>query len=194
MGHEGDVDSPRDEAWFDAMFRGHHRALLSYGRRRVDDADALVAEVFTQAWRHRDRVPDEPLPWLYRTATNLVMHDLRTQARTARLQSRIATRTEHLVHADHAGDVSGDVDAQRLVGAVLTRMRPSDREVLRLAIWEQLDSAEIAYVLNCSTPAARVRLHRARQRFADLLGTSHEGADDDGHDQDRSDQEAEVTP
>ena len=46
------------------------------------------------------------------------------------------------------------------------RLGQADREVLRLAAWEELQPAEIAAVLGCSANAAAVRLHRARQRLA----------------------------
>jgi hypothetical protein len=45
----------------------------------------------------------------------------------------------------------------------------ADQEVLRLAAWEQLDTPALAYVLECSEVAARVRLHRATRRLRLLM-------------------------
>lgn len=56
-------------------------------------------------------------------------------------------------------------DAHELVHAALGRLKPIDREVLLLAEWERLSSAEIAAVTGCSSNSARGRLHRARRRF-----------------------------
>ncbi len=47
----------------------------------------------------------------------------------------------------------------------LHRLAPRDREVLLLAEWEGLSSAEIAGALGCLSITARGRLHRARRRF-----------------------------
>jgi RNA polymerase sigma-70 factor (ECF subfamily) len=44
-------------------------------------------------------------------------------------------------------------------------MRPKDREVLRLAAWEELSNESIAVVLGCSIEAAAQRLHRAKRRL-----------------------------
>jgi len=52
----------RDEAWFDALYRCWHGAVLAYARRRVAEPDDLVSEVFTAPWRYRNRVTDPPLP------------------------------------------------------------------------------------------------------------------------------------
>ncbi|GAA4190408.1 RNA polymerase sigma factor [Microbispora amethystogenes] len=52
------------------------------------------------------------------------------------------------------------------------RLGPDDGEVLALASWEGLASAEIATVLGCSRGAARLRLHRARKRLAAELSSA----------------------
>ncbi len=116
------------------------------------------------------RVPDDPLPWLLRTASHQVLHVLRAGRRRDRLAHR--SRAEWPVDVgDHADQVATRHDASRLVAVALGRLSPPDQEVLRLAAWEQLDSSEIAYVLGCSEVAARVRLHRAKRRIARHLET-----------------------
>jgi RNA polymerase sigma-70 factor (ECF subfamily) len=60
----------------------------------------------------------------------------------------------------------------RLEGAVhgaLSELSQSDREIVELIVWEELTPIEIAAVLGISANAARVRLHRARQRLADIF-------------------------
>jgi hypothetical protein len=55
----------------------------------------------------------------------------------------------------------------------MQQLSPSDREVLRLAAWEELTPVELATAVGCSTSAAKTRLHRARRRLEhklDLLG------------------------
>jgi RNA polymerase sigma-70 factor (ECF subfamily) len=51
----------------------------------------------------------------------------------------------------------------------LRALRPRDREVLILSAWDELGAAEAAEVLGCSPTAYRIRLHRARRRFAQVL-------------------------
>jgi DNA-directed RNA polymerase specialized sigma24 family protein len=66
------------EERFTEVFR-HLGAVTAYAqRRRSRDADALAAEVMTVAWRRLADVPrDDPLPWLYATARNLVLAERR---------------------------------------------------------------------------------------------------------------------
>lgn len=49
------------------------------------------------------------------------------------------------------------------------RLKGDDREVLTLVGVEGLDRAEVAEVIGCSRANVRVRLHRARRRFAKEL-------------------------
>src|SRR5690349_4681305 len=57
----------------------HLGAVRAYARRRGSaDPDAVAAEVMTIAWRRLADVPrDDPLPWLYGTARNLVLAEAR---------------------------------------------------------------------------------------------------------------------
>lgn len=50
----------------------------------------------------------------------------------------------------------------------LARLGPVN-QVLRLAVWEQLTTRQIAYVLGATEVAVCVRLHRARRRRGALL-------------------------
>ena len=166
----------RDEAWLEALFRAHHRAVLAYAVRRLPgdraDADDVVAEVFAAAWRHRERVPDEALPWLYRTAADHVQHRRRSTARRSRLADRLGGlggEGSPTAVVDATDELVDRLDAAARVARVLDALPPRDAEVLRMSVWEQLDAASIAYVLSISPSAVRVRLHRARRRAEHLL-------------------------
>src|SRR3954469_17941846 len=79
------IDRAAAEARFRAAF-SHLGHVAAYARRRGSrDADGIAAEVMTIAWRRLADVPtDDPRPWLYATARNLVMADARKAARPNR--------------------------------------------------------------------------------------------------------------
>lgn len=152
-----------DRARFEAMFRAHYDAVLGYVVRRLGRSAAadVVEETFLVAWRRFDDLPDEPLPWLYRTARNLVANAIRRQQRDHALTLRLAARPEQL-------DTDlGELIAERLaVTAAFRDLSERDREVLRLVQWEGLTIADAARVMGCTRSAFKVRLHRARRRLA----------------------------
>jgi RNA polymerase sigma-70 factor (ECF subfamily) len=160
----------RDRAWLEALFADHHRHVLAYAARRVrpGEVDDVLAGVFTAVWQHRDCIPDPPLPWLYRTASHHVLHTWRRQGRAQRLQQRLEQQP-HRHAEDHADGVVRRIDDRARVEVALAQLSLRDAEVLRLAVWEELDTDQLAYVMGCSRNAAKVRLHRARRRFTQAL-------------------------
>jgi RNA polymerase sigma-70 factor (ECF subfamily) len=163
----------RDDDWLTGMFGQHSAAVLGYARRRVDsaeDAEDVVVEVFSTAWRRRDVVPDEPLPWLYATAANVIAHVIRSDARRTRLGARLAAVRPLHGPADDPTDALVQATATRqAVAAGLDDLAEADAELLRLWAWEGLEPHEIAQVLGCSAGTARTRLHRARTRLREAL-------------------------
>ena len=156
---------PTDAHWLDHLFVAHARAIRAYAWRRVqpDLVDDIVAEVFGAAWRDRRRVPDDrPLPWLYRTAANIIFNHHRTTTRRTAREHRASDVPVILDQTDAVADAI-------LVARALADLEHADAEVLRLAYWEDLLPADIAVVLGCSPGAARTRLHRARSRLRDIL-------------------------
>ncbi len=142
------------------MFRHLHTVLRYAARRGSPDPDGIAAEVMTIAWRRLDDVPaDDPLPWLMVTARNLLMAERR------RLQRHSALPEPVDVPAPPAFTETTD-------GAVrdaLLELSPSDREALLLIAWDDLTPAQAARVTGTTAVAFRVRLHRARARFARAL-------------------------
>ena len=146
---------------FSELYEQFAGRVLAYARRHAsrDDAEDVVAETFHVAWRRRDVVPEEPLPWLIGVAHNV----LRSQWRAAR-RTTPADTLERL--ADVAGD-SQEVGVERRLELVqlLAKLPDHEREALLLVAWDDLSADQAARVLGISAGAVRVRIHRARKRL-----------------------------
>jgi RNA polymerase sigma-70 factor (ECF subfamily) len=152
---------------FEELFDAHYAELTRFATRRVgaDAAGDIVAGTFLIAWRRFGELPaDHARAWLYSTARQVIANELRGRTRFARLTAKAAAGSD-----THVADHSGRVDEQIRVRAVLAELSPADQEVLRLTEWEGLDVAEAALVMRCTRTALKVRLHRARRRFAQRL-------------------------
>jgi RNA polymerase sigma-70 factor (ECF subfamily) len=146
-----------DEARFRTIF-AHLGAVTAYAARRGSrDPDGVAAEVMTIAWRRLGAVPaDEPLPWLYGTARNVVYAEARSRRRTAPGETGA-------VPAPEVRSVDPELDA------ALRGLRDSDREALLLVAWEDLTPTQAATALGITPTAFRVRLFRARRRLLAAL-------------------------
>lgn len=163
---------------FAAAYREHYWAVSRYVARRLQgrtgEVEEVVAEVFTVAWRRRGDLPEAPLPWLYGVARNCLANAVRGFGRRRRLVDRIGN--DEAAHGRHIV-ASPDTEAPGAwVHEALDRLSPADREVLRLAAWEELGTEEIAVVLGCGSRAAAMRLHRARHRLRTEIDRLHRAA------------------
>jgi len=160
---------------FEELFEAHYAELTRFATRRVgaDAAGDIVAGTFLIAWRRFGELPaDHARAWLYSTARQVIANELRGRTRLERLTAKAAAEGD-----THVADHSVRVDEQIRVRAVLAELSPADQEVLRLIEWEGLDVAEAALVMRCTRTALKVRLHRARRRFAQrLLATDEQYA------------------
>ena len=71
------------EERFAEIYDRHLAAVSAYVRRRTaaDDAADIVSDTFLVCWQKLERVPAEPLPWLYAVARNTLANHRRSAAR-----------------------------------------------------------------------------------------------------------------
>jgi RNA polymerase sigma-70 factor (ECF subfamily) len=152
---------------FERLYADHAPEIAMYALRRTDreSAQDVVAETYAVVWRRVDEVPQDALPWLYAVARRVLANQRRSSTRLAALRRRL-----------EAQPPAGPELADGSVAAALASLSPADREVLLLVAWEGLSAVEASTVLGCSPEACRVRLHRARTRFANALEPSPNGA------------------
>ncbi|MFD1540590.1 RNA polymerase sigma factor [Nonomuraea guangzhouensis] len=160
-------------ARFEAVYRGTYEQMLGYALRRcasAEDAADVVAETYMIAWRRVSELPDGEAArmWLYGVARKVLANHHRGERRRAAWHEAFVAEARRL---QSVADRSPESEA---VAEVIAQLSEADREVLILALWEDLDPGRIAEVLGCSRNAVRIRLYRARRRFARAL--SQEGA------------------
>jgi RNA polymerase sigma factor (sigma-70 family) len=157
---------------FERCFDEHYVRIFAFAARRVsgrESAEDVVADTFAIAWRRRDRIPEEALPWLYAIAANVIANQYRSTHRRHNLDERLAGEASIAAPGIDPADSLGRRDE---LAAALARLEEAEREVLRLVAWEGLSTGDGARVVGCSPGAFRVRLHRARRKLAKELKTA----------------------
>ena len=160
------LDRTRD---FERLFATHRAAILGYAARRgpFDDAKDVVAETFLVAWRRFETIPDDPLPWLFAVARNVIATRSRKAARRARL-------LERLEEAESSAAPPATHTERRELVATFMELSEKDREILMLVAWDGLTVAQAAASLGWPPSRFSVRLHRARRRLAARLDNETE--------------------
>ncbi len=158
------------DAAFEALYTAHHRTVLAYCSRRASRSDAwdAASEAFVVAWRRFEDVPpsDEARAWLLGVAYRVLANQRRSVQRRRRLFQR-AEKTDHgeLLPDDQL--IRNEEEAE--VISALSRLRPPDREIIQLTLWEELSPTDIADLLGISRAAVDQRYSRAKRRLAGEL-------------------------
>ncbi len=133
--------------------------LQRYLGRRLpaDEVDDVLSETLLVMWRRLDTIPaDGTLPWCYAVARRCLANHRRSAGRRRALVDRLASHPAAPVEMD-----SGDHDLE----AALSRLSESERELLRLWAWEELEPRDIATVTGLTANAVSLRLTRAKKKL-----------------------------
>lgn len=154
---------------FTDLYAETYQPVLAYAMRRtrsVDDAHDVVSSTFLVAWRRLDDVldADVPLAWLYGVSRKTLSNQRRSTQRQTAVADRVAGSSPANVSEGTEQIVESRAEWSKTMTALET-LGERDREVLRLAAFEQLAPAEIAVVLGVSSARARTWLYRARRRL-----------------------------
>ncbi|MCP4968164.1 MAG: RNA polymerase sigma factor [bacterium] len=171
------VASITEASAFQELYERNAERILAYVYRRTFDAQLsadVMAETFAIAFEKRRRYTPTRTPgvaWLYGIARRELAAYRRRRSIEARAVSRLGVeipaldsesidRIERLI----------DVDQYRnALAAALANLKPTQRKAVELRVVDELDYRTVATQLGCSEGAARVRVHRALNRLADLL-------------------------
>jgi RNA polymerase sigma factor (sigma-70 family) len=153
----GDLES------FVEVVSRHEAAVWAYLVRRAGRglAEDLLGEVWALAFESRgayDRSFPDARPWLFGVARNA----LRRHWRSRRADHVIADLADAPAGLDPWPAVDERIDGMRALRRALAQLRPEEREVLFLVVWEELSIADAARTLRIPAGTARYYLHRAR--------------------------------
>ncbi|MEX2280419.1 MAG: sigma-70 family RNA polymerase sigma factor [Acidimicrobiia bacterium] len=161
---------------FEQLAAEVYEPVQRYVRRRAaaDAVDDIVADTMLTLWRRLDDVPPNArLPWAYGVARRTLANHRRAASRHLRLVRR--------AQAERPVPPSADIPFDAELQTALDGLADSDRELLGLWAWEQLDASEIAAVLGLTPNAASIRLHRAKKKLADNLEAARKNETSSGH-------------
>jgi RNA polymerase sigma-70 factor (ECF subfamily) len=171
-----------DERAWERVVAKHGGRLLGIARRILRDdqaAEDCLQDTFVQAYLHIGSFEERSaLPtWLHRIAVNAALVRLRSRRRRAEepIEDLLPVFDEY-GHREPLGKPSFDPEEAAGRGQEIARVREavdqlpdSYRLVLLLRDFEELSTEETAELLETTTGAVKLRLHRARAALKTLL-------------------------
>lgn len=147
---------------FETFFHQHYDRIARAIARIVGDtscAEELAVEAFWKLWRTPQAHGESAGGWLYRTAINLGLYELRRRARHARYQKLLRFQSPSTPEEIHAAS-----EEQTQVRRVLAAMKPRDAELLLLRS-NDLSYEDLADALDLNAASVGTLISRARTAF-----------------------------
>jgi len=143
-------------------------AFVAYRIGAGHDAEDVTGEVFERALRYRrgyDPARGAPLAWLVGIARRILADRAVSAAETVADVPETAA----------PGELERDAVERLTLTAALERLSDRDRELLAMRYGADMKAAEIAQVLELTTNAVEVAVHRALQRLRAIMQKDTEG-------------------
>lgn len=166
-------EAKKNPQHFAALYDKYFDQIYRYVYRRVSDKETvqdLVSQTFYDALSHMESYEWRGYSfsaWLYKIAHNNVLKWYRehTKLHTVELEEGAQIR-------DKSVDISQEVKELELkseIQAVLARLEPEDREIIRLKFFEEVSNVEIAEIMGLSANHIGVKVFRALKKVKQLM-------------------------
>ena len=155
--------------------------LQRYLGRRLpaDQVDDVLSDTLLVMWRRLDDIPRAAaLPWCYSVARQSLANHRRSNRRRLELTEKLRALPN---------PVQGAEPEDPELEEALAKLSVSDRELVHLWAWEQLEPREIAVVTGLTTNAVSLRLSRAKKKIEKEMTRQNPARA--GHKRDESTQE-----
>jgi len=167
---------------FETLFVKYYPRIVGILRRIVGDhgrAEDLASEVFLKLYRRP--LVQEPEAnvggWLYRTATNLGIDELRATARRSRLEQTAGRAVGQNKTAENGFERVARVEREHRVRTVLAEIKPVQAQLLLMRASGN-SYKELAAVLEIEAGSVGTLLVRAEvafeQRYRELFGSEED--------------------
>lgn len=157
---------------FEKLYRAHAPAVYRVARRRLADpegASDVVQETFARALASLERLrePERFRPWILSIARNAATDVARSSSRLSPFLEDSALS----VASDERGpeQLAELAELVSLMNVSVADLFPRDARALYLVTQLGMSPPEVAKSLGITTGAAKVTIHRARQRLRDAL-------------------------
>lgn len=156
----------------ETLYRTHVRSVARWAERLAGpelDVEDIVHEVFTIAYERVSgfRGDSSLATWLFGITDKVVRHRRRKDRWRRWLRGSADEAAGHLpTTAQDPLRVVERQEAAARVYAILNTLADRDRQILILCELEEMRAEEVGKLLGIAPGNARLRLHRARSRFA----------------------------
>ena len=154
---------------------------ICYGMfHNAEDAEDMTQEVFFKVYRSLDKFEMRAAfkTWLYRIAVNTCQNEIRRRSRRPQASDTpVEEMAEYLPGEGTPEEAWLEQLRNRNLAAAIAKLKPAQREAIRLKDFEERQYDEIADILGIGLSAAKMRVQRARLLLQQLYNELEHGGE-----------------
>jgi RNA polymerase sigma-70 factor (ECF subfamily) len=164
----------RENVAIQELVRRYQSSLARFFSRLLssqEDVEEALLNVFLRAWQYAPRFQyrAKVKTLLYRIAVNIA-YDFQRQSKRLQRQALSLQLDQPQANAEEEALHKLEREEQaRALQCALARLHPTDRTLLVLYYYEQMDYEQIQGIMELSYTVLKTRLSRARRRLRQLL-------------------------
>ena len=169
--------TPRERPPLTRLVETHYEEIKGYIQRKTGSASAaadIVQETWLRAARHVSKLPDNPLGYIYRTATNLLLDRQRHEKMRSRYFADSLELEEGECPRARPDEVAGQLEEMELLAQAVSDLPDKCRAVFLLYRGEELTAREIAERLDISVGTVEKHIAKAMQHCRQRLNQVRE--------------------
>lgn len=154
------------EALFKDIFQKNSRKIyhLCYGYTGdSDSANDLMQETFMKVWQNLDKFRNQALisTWIYRIAVNTCLSYLRVEKRQSKDEL-----TDKIIESEPE-KISEKNEQVALLYKCISKLEENERIIITMVL-DEIPYPEIAEISGISEGNLRVKIHRIKQKLAEI--------------------------
>jgi RNA polymerase sigma-70 factor (ECF subfamily) len=169
---------------FEEIYATYEKPVYNYVFRMVKDAQLtsdLTQDIFIKIYQNLEGYRGEAnlSTWIYKIATNAYLDYFRTSAHkkekvTEQLEDDSDTqkKMEEVKRVLSIDDKMVKLEMNACIREFLDKLPDESRAVIVLHDLQGVKNKEIADILSCSLETVKIRLHRARNKFRNVLASN----------------------
>jgi RNA polymerase sigma-70 factor (family 1) len=161
---------------FDHIFNKYHKKVyhfsLSYLKNK-EDAEDVVQEVFMNIWKYRDQINDYYVfsKYIFKITYNATCKKFRKQASDKR---QIEEAYKNIFIEDNSTNLEIEYDdLLETTNLLIDKLPPRQKKIFLLRINKQMDTEQIAKLLNISKKTVENYLAKAKNSVRNSLAAEH---------------------
>lgn len=158
---------------FETLHDSLRPRVVAFLRRFVSDGEAedLAQEVFLKVHRGLPEFRQESKvsTWVFQIATHAALDHLKGASHRAMQRQAPLEDAERACIEEGHGRAPLQAEMTCCIREMVTALSVEDQTILHLCEFKELKVGDIATILDITPGAAKIRLHRARQRLKHLM-------------------------